>query len=134
METVSIISRIFLGEAIRATPPWARIWAGTRSSAMTAAAPAFSAISAWPASVTSIMTPPLSISARPVFSRNPVLLPFFSDIKTPFAHMHDYLYGLTLYFNSFDRLSGEGIRRHFVLIQHRRIFPLPIEGTFSLYR
>src|SRR5689334_3827277 len=73
METVSMISRIFLGDAMRATPPCARICAGTRSRAITAAAPAFSAISAWRASVTSMITPPLSISANPVFRRRPAL-------------------------------------------------------------
>src|SRR5579859_4957079 len=73
IETVSMISRIFFGDAMRATPPCARICAGTRSNAITAAAPAFSAISAWRASVTSMITPPLSISASPVLSRRPVL-------------------------------------------------------------
>src|ERR1700716_3735765 len=72
METAAMISRIFLGEAIRATPPSARICAGTRSSAITATAPAFSAIDACSAFVTSITTPPLSISARPVFRRREV--------------------------------------------------------------
>src|SRR6476660_9345646 len=81
METVSMISRIFLGDAMRATPPWARICAGTRSSAITAAAPAFSAISAWRASVTSMITPPLSISAKPVLSRSPALP--FSTVPPP---------------------------------------------------
>src|SRR6266851_1883756 len=60
MDTLSMISRIFLGEAMRATPPWARICAGTRSRAITAVAPARSAISAWAASVTSMITPPFS--------------------------------------------------------------------------
>src|SRR5438270_13171631 len=83
METASMISRIFLGEAMRATPPSARICAGTRSSAITETAPARSAISACPALVTSIMTPPLSISARPVFSRR-LPLPLVSDITCPF--------------------------------------------------
>src|SRR3954469_25259573 len=43
--------------------------AGTRSSAMTATAPASSAIFACSALTTSMMTPPLSISARPLFTR-----------------------------------------------------------------
>ena len=50
---------------MRATPPSARMSAGTRSSAITAAAPASSAIFAWSAVTTSMITPPLSISARP---------------------------------------------------------------------
>src|SRR6185437_3993655 len=80
METAAMISRIFLGAAMRATPPSARICAGTRSSAITATAPAFSAISACSLLVTSIMTPPLSISARPVLRRRLVELPLFCDI------------------------------------------------------
>src|SRR5215217_9593504 len=43
--------------------------AGTRSRAMTATAPASSAILAWSAVTTSMMTPPLSISARPRLTR-----------------------------------------------------------------
>src|SRR5687767_13431492 len=66
--TASWISVILSGSAMRATPPSARMSAGTRSSAITAQAPASSAIRAWPASVTSMITPPLSISARPVLS------------------------------------------------------------------
>ena len=81
METASMISRIFLGEAMRATPPSALICAGTRSSAMTATAPACSAMVACSALVTSMMTPPFSISARPVFSRKLVPgFPFVDDI------------------------------------------------------
>ena len=47
----------------------ARMSAGTRSSAMTATAPASSAILAWSAVTTSMMTPPLSISASPLTRR-----------------------------------------------------------------
>ena len=53
---------------MRATPPSARMSAGTRSSAITATAPASSAIFACSALVTSMITPPLSISASPTFS------------------------------------------------------------------
>src|ERR1700687_1978575 len=83
METAAMILRIFLGEAMRATPPSARICAGTRSSAMTATAPACSAMIACSALVTSMMTPPLSISARPVLRRREVGLPLFFDILAP---------------------------------------------------
>ena len=55
---------------MRATPPSARMSAGTRSSAITAAAPASSAIRACSALTTSMITPPLSISARPALTRN----------------------------------------------------------------
>ena len=70
IDTVCMISRILLIGAMRATPPSLRISEGTRSSAITAAAPAFSAISACSALVTSMMTPPFNISARPTFKRN----------------------------------------------------------------
>ena len=63
--TFSWISRILSGSAMRATPPSRRMSAGTRSSAITATAPASSAMRAWSASVTSMITPPFSISARP---------------------------------------------------------------------
>src|SRR5438552_12087440 len=69
MVTASWISTILSGSAIRATPPSARISAGTRSSAITAHAPASSAIRACSAVVTSMITPPLSISARPLLTR-----------------------------------------------------------------
>src|SRR5215469_5754288 len=80
--TVFMISRITLMEAIRATPPSLRMSDGTRSNAMTAQAPAFSAIFACSALVTSMITPPLSISARPTLTRHsfepllPLPLPF----------------------------------------------------------
>src|SRR5919202_5185127 len=69
MVTASWISRILSGSAIRATPPSERMSAGTRSSAMTATAPASSAILACSDVVTSMITPPLSISARPLLTR-----------------------------------------------------------------
>src|SRR5579885_412244 len=82
MVTVCMISRMTLMAAMRATPPSLRISEGTRSSAMTAHAPAFSAMRACSAVVTSIMTPPFSISARPTLTRHsfeplaPLPLPF----------------------------------------------------------
>src|SRR5438067_5346897 len=57
------------GSLIRATPPWARMSAGTRSSAMTATAPASSAIFACSGVTTSMITPPLSMSAIPRLTR-----------------------------------------------------------------
>src|SRR5256884_2386937 len=80
--TVAMISRITLTDAMRATPPSLRMSEGTRSSAITAHAPAFSAILACSGMVTSIITPPLSISARPTFTCHsvdafvPLPLPF----------------------------------------------------------
>src|SRR5215472_1822146 len=73
IETASMISRIMRGAAMRATPPSLRMSAGTRSSAITEHAPASSAISACSALVTSMMTPPFSISARPTFTRHTLL-------------------------------------------------------------
>src|SRR3954470_11242419 len=67
--TASWMPWIISGSDIRATPPWTRMSAGTRSSAMTATAPASSAIFACSALTTSMMTPPFSISARPLFTR-----------------------------------------------------------------
>src|SRR5689334_9318288 len=63
--TASWIPLIMSGSDMRATPPSRRMSAGTRSSAMTAQAPASSAIFACSALTTSMITPPLSISARP---------------------------------------------------------------------
>jgi hypothetical protein len=65
MVTAALISSIISGSLMRATPPSRRMSDGTRSSAMTAQAPASSAILACSASTTSMMTPPFSISARP---------------------------------------------------------------------
>src|SRR6187551_1043681 len=67
--TASWIARIISGSDMRATPPSTRMSAGTRSSAMTATAPASSATRACSAFTTSMITPPLSISARPVLTR-----------------------------------------------------------------
>ena len=69
IDTVAMISSIMSGSLIRDTPPSARMSAGTRSSAITATAPASSAILAWAAVTTSMMTPPLSISAIPRLTR-----------------------------------------------------------------
>src|ERR1700722_1612067 len=80
MDTVAMISRIFLGEAMRATPPSARICAGTRSSAITGTAPGFSAMETCSALGTSMIPPPFSIAARPVLRRSEVELPLFWDM------------------------------------------------------
>src|SRR5690242_1335676 len=63
-----MISLMILMDAMRATPPSLRMSAGTRSSAITEHAPASSAILACSAFVTSMITPPFSISARPIFN------------------------------------------------------------------
>ncbi len=65
---------------MRATPPSRRMSAGTRSSAITATAPASSAMRACSASTTSMITPPLSISASPVLSRGVALSPSVAPV------------------------------------------------------
>src|ERR1700746_2506158 len=69
MVTAAMMPSIMSGSLIRATPPWTRMSAGTRSSAITATAPASSAILAWSGVTTSMITPPLSISAMPRLTR-----------------------------------------------------------------
>src|SRR5215469_134155 len=83
IDTASIISRMIRGAAMRATPPSLRMSAGTRSRAITAQAPASSAILACCAVVTSMMTPPFSISAKPTFTRQRLLFTELS-IEFPF--------------------------------------------------
>src|SRR6201999_1659883 len=68
MVTASWMPLIISGSDMRATPPSRRMSAGTRSSAITAAAPASSAILACSGVTTSMITPPLSISARPALT------------------------------------------------------------------
>ncbi len=69
METALMMPSIMSGSDIRATPPSLRMSAGTRSRAMTATAPASSAIFACSALTTSMITPPLSCSAMPRLTR-----------------------------------------------------------------
>src|SRR3954466_14675032 len=69
MDTAPTMPSIMSGSLMRATPPCARMSAGTRSSAMTATAPASSAILACSGVTTSMITPPLSISAMPRLTR-----------------------------------------------------------------
>ncbi len=69
IDTAEMIPSIMSGSLIRATPPCERMSAGTRSSAITATAPAASAIVACSEVTTSMMTPPLSISAMPRLTR-----------------------------------------------------------------
>ena len=68
--TAAWISSIIEGSLMRATPPSRRMSAGTRSRAMTATAPASSAIRASAGVTTSMITPPFSISASPRLTRN----------------------------------------------------------------
>src|SRR5271163_1989391 len=103
IETVSIISRIIRGAAMRATPPSLRISEGTRSSAITAHAPASSAILACSALVTSIITPPFNISARPTFTRHKLL--FISSIE--------FLPRSCLRISLLERLAYQFLRRLF---------------------
>ena len=70
IETAALMPSIISGSLIRETPPSRRMSAGTRSSAITAQAPASSAILACSGVTTSMITPPLSISARPRLTGN----------------------------------------------------------------
>ena len=70
IDTAALMPSIISGSLIRATPPSRRMSAGTRSSAITAQAPASSAMRACSGVTTSMMTPPLSISARPRLTGN----------------------------------------------------------------
>ena len=63
---------------MRETPPAALMSAGMRSSAITAHAPAASAIFACSGVVTSMITPPLSICARFLFNSCLSLMSFLS--------------------------------------------------------
>src|SRR5437870_1122732 len=77
MVTASMIDLISCGSDIRATPPSLRMSAGTRSRAITAQAPASSAILACSGVTTSMMTPPFNISAWPALTlKVPVTEPF----------------------------------------------------------
>ncbi len=69
MVTAAWMPSIIAGSLMRATPPSRRMSAGTRSSAITATAPASSAILACSGVTTSMMTPPRSISASPRLTR-----------------------------------------------------------------
>src|SRR4051795_11998213 len=80
IETVLMMPSTMSGSLIRETPPWARMSAGTRSSAITATAPASSAIFACSGVTTSMMTPPLSISAMPRLTR---AVPIVCSLLTP---------------------------------------------------
>src|SRR5688500_14344902 len=70
METAPMMPSIMSGSLIREIPPSARMSAGTRSRAMTATAPASSAILACSGVTTSMITPPLSCSAMPRLTRS----------------------------------------------------------------
>jgi hypothetical protein len=68
MVTHALMESIMSGSDMRATPPSRRMSAGMRSSAITATAPASSAMRASAGDVTSMITPPLSILARPALT------------------------------------------------------------------
>src|SRR2546423_4694999 len=81
--TAAWMPLISSGSDMRATPPSRRMSAGTRSSAITAQAPASSAILACSGVTTSMIEPPFSISARPALTLKDPLrtpLPWDSDI------------------------------------------------------
>src|SRR5260370_11169315 len=69
MDTAAMMPSIMSGSLILATPLSWRMSGGTGASASTATAAASSAILAWSGVTTSMITPPLSISAMPRFTR-----------------------------------------------------------------
>src|SRR4051794_28933611 len=81
-----MIESIMSGSLIRDTPPCARMSAGTRSNAITATAPASSAIFACSAVTTSMITPPLSISAMPRLTR---AVPVAGPVSAPVPGLVD---------------------------------------------
>src|SRR2546425_2021628 len=77
MVTAAMIDLISSGSDMRATPPSLRMSAGTRSSAITAHAPASWAIRACSGVTTSMITPPFSIWASPALTlKDPFTEPF----------------------------------------------------------
>src|SRR5712692_1708871 len=68
MVTAAMIDLISSGSDMRATPPSLRMSAGTRSSAITAHAPASCAMRACSGVTTSMITPPFSIWASPALT------------------------------------------------------------------
>ena len=66
-----------------AAPPSERMSAGMRSSAMTATAPASSAMRACSGVTTSMITPPLSILAMPCFTLAVPVVVFFAPLPPP---------------------------------------------------
>src|SRR6266851_5565935 len=82
MVTAALMPLISSGSDIRATPPSRRMSAGTRSSAITAQAPASSAILACSGVTTSMITPPFSISARPALTLKEPLRITPSDLRS----------------------------------------------------
>src|ERR671927_1006386 len=110
----SWISTILSGSAMRATPPSARMSAGTRSSAMTATAPASSAMRACSAVVTSMITPPLSISASPLLTRIVPISAIAAILASALEAAEDLVH---LFLRRRDRPQQDGVllRAHHVI-------------------
>src|SRR5487761_311954 len=81
--TASMIERISVGSDIRATPPSFLMSAGTRSRAITAQAPESCAILACSAVTTSMITPPLSICARPALTLKEPFTALLCPLREP---------------------------------------------------
>src|ERR1051325_8663494 len=104
--TFSWISRLFSGSDMRRTPPSRRMSAGTRSSAITATAPDASAIFACSALTTSMITPPLSILARPLFTR---ILPYSAMGGSLASAAQAAIHGVLLLRARRDRPDEDGV-------------------------
>src|SRR5215469_8523962 len=90
MVTASIMPRISSRLLMRATPPAARMSAGMRSSAITATAPASWAMTACSGVTTSMMTPPLSICARPRLTVSVPVFSMFLSYQAGFGPSNSY--------------------------------------------
>src|SRR5712691_3395789 len=100
---------------MRATPPSRRMSAGTRSSAITATAPDASAIFACSALTTSMITPPLSISARPLFTR---IVPYSATAES--LRLQAALGGVQLARHRRDRPDKDGVSVRLHDVRHVR--------------
>src|SRR5262245_1156239 len=116
--TASWISRILSGSAMRATPPSRRMSAGTRSSAITAHAPASSAMRAWSAVVTSMITPPFNISASPLLTRIVPISAISAILASALQAAEDLV-------ESLDR-RGDRPQQHRVLLRLHVVRDLPL--------
>ena len=112
IETCAWIPRIISGSLILEMPPSLRMSAGIRSNAITAQAPASSAIFACSALVTSIITPPFSISANPTFTSNvPLLIDCFL-----YSYVSNFFYFFNDISNNIIRCGCTGRNTHYFTI------------------
>src|ERR671910_1241501 len=133
IETASLMPSIIVGSLMRATPPSRRMSAGTRSSAITAAAPASSAIFACSGVTTSMITPPLSISARPALTLKVPVSMCPLRIELPGARLRAALLEQPDVEEPVELLAANALRDlDEVLRRHVRELVLGVPGTHDL--